>query len=1034
MLGTESPGAAGAAHPLLAMTNSVLALVRDLRLSPHVTSPVPAWLCGVAPLRLIWSNPAAAGLRGSQSLAAVAPGPISPRDPLAIDIARLSASLPVSGAARLERIRGLSAGIGRTMVCACSRLSFDEETAILMVAAEPAVFAMPLAERVRRAFADAEGAMAVFSRDGALLHASPDAAIRIGEITTLTAFGAYALAAEALRSGRAGGNTPIGAVEFERVGNGDNAVVLAILDAQPNASQAPSAEFRTNEGPGPIEPTTAKESPAAAPVMGNETAAAAEGEPPPAGAVERADAASAAVSPGPHRRHPIRFVWQIDTDGRFTLGSREFAQAVGAQELVQAGRTWNEVAAELGLDPDQRVERAIASRETWSGITVAWPVEGSEERLTVELSGVPVFDRDRAFRGYRGFGVCRNIAQLAAAMASPSGLPISASPPDRAAASSNIDVREAAGRPATESRPQLTLVPAAKNVVPFRSAAANERRPALSAVERTAFTEIGEALTSGLPESPETAVLKPDQTLAREEPPAPLADDAAVVPSALAPGGGAAQTAATAGSEAMTLDRLPIGVLVYRGSRLIHANRVLLDWTGHEDLGALTAAGGLDRIFAEPAAALDQSGETGQALAIITRTGAPLAVEGRLFSVSWGAETAFMLVLLQAGDRLVSFELAQRRAEADVRELRSILDTATDGVVVIERDGRIVSLNRSAEALFGYESRELVGGPFDKLFAPESQRAALDYLDGLSLNGVASVLNDGREVIGRVREGGLIPLFMTMGRIADGTDKFCAVFRDITQWKRAEEDLLNAKREAERASSAKSDFLAKISHEIRTPLNAIIGFSEVMMDERFGPVGNDRYRQYLKDIHASGGHLVSLLNDLLDLSKIEAGKLDLTFTSVDLTALLQQCVAIMQPQANRERIIIRTSLLPTLPAVVVDERSIRQIVLNLLSNSIKFTGAGGQVIVSTALTERGEAVLRVRDTGIGMSEQEIETALEPFRQLATSTRWGSGGTGLGLPLTKALVEANRATFAIKSAVNAGTLVEITFPATRVLAE
>jgi signal transduction histidine kinase len=296
------------------------------------------------------------------------------------------------------------------------------------------------------------------------------------------------------------------------------------------------------------------------------------------------------------------------------------------------------------------------------------------------------------------------------------------------------------------------------------------------------------------------------------------------------------------------------------------------------------------------------------------------------------------------------------------------------------------------------------------------------------------VLNDGREVIGRVREGGLIPLFMTMGRIADGTDKFCAVLRDITQWKRAEEDLLNAKREAERASSAKSDFLAKISHEIRTPLNAIIGFSEVMMDERFGPVGNERYRQYLKDIHASGGHLVSLLNDLLDLSKIEAGKLDLTFNSVDLTALLQQCVALMQPQANRERIIIRTSLLPTLPAVVVDERSIRQIVLNLLSNSIKFTGAGGQVIVSTALTDRGEAVLRVRDTGIGMSEKEIETALEPFRQLATSTRWGSGGTGLGLPLTKALVEANRATFTIKSAVNAGTLVEITFPATRVLAE
>jgi signal transduction histidine kinase len=137
----------------------------------------------------------------------------------------------------------------------------------------------------------------------------------------------------------------------------------------------------------------------------------------------------------------------------------------------------------------------------------------------------------------------------------------------------------------------------------------------------------------------------------------------------------------------------------------------------------------------------------------------------------------------------------------------------------------------------------------------------------------------------------------------------------------------------------------------------------------------------------------------------------------------------MQPQANRERIIIRTSLSPGLAPVTVDARSIRQIVLNLLSNSIKFTGAGGQVIVSTARTERGEAVLRVRDTGSGMSEKDIATALEPFAQVAASPR-GTAGTGLGLPLTRALAEANRATFAIKSAVNAETLVEITFPANR----
>ena len=206
------------------------------------------------------------------------------------------------------------------------------------------------------------------------------------------------------------------------------------------------------------------------------------------------------------------------------------------------------------------------------------------------------------------------------------------------------------------------------------------------------------------------------------------------------------------------------------------------------------------------------------------------------------------------------------------------------------------------------------------------------------------------------------------------------------------------------------------------------------MAEQFGAIGNDRYREYLKDIHGSGEHLVSLINDLLDLSKIEAGKLEMVFANVNLNQLVQQCVALMQPQANQQRIIIRSSLSQTLPPVEADARSVRQIVLNLLSNSIKFTGAGGQVIISTAFTDRGDAVLRVRDTGAGMTDKEIETAMEPFRQLATSTRWGSGGTGLGLPLTKALAEANRASFTIKSAVDTGTLVEIAFPGTRVAAE
>ena len=274
---------------------------------------------------------------------------------------------------------------------------------------------------------------------------------------------------------------------------------------------------------------------------------------------------------------------------------------------------------------------------------------------------------------------------------------------------------------------------------------------------------------------------------------------------------------------------------------------------------------------------------------------------------------------------------------------------------------------------------------------------------------------------------------MTLGRIAvGGEQKFCAVLRDLTPWKKIEREIETARKDAEHASALKSDFLAKVSHEIRTPLNAILGFAEVIMEERFGPIGNERYKDYLKDIHSSGVHVMSLVNDLLDLSKIEAGKLELTFGSVDANRIVSECISLMQPQANRARVIIRSSLAQRLPNIVADERSLRQIVLNLLSNAVKFNEAGGQVIVSTALTDAGHAVIRIRDTGIGMSDSELQVAMEPFRQIATARR--AGGTGLGLPLTKALVEANRASFTIKSKQNDGTLIEVAFPPTRVLAE
>jgi signal transduction histidine kinase len=234
----------------------------------------------------------------------------------------------------------------------------------------------------------------------------------------------------------------------------------------------------------------------------------------------------------------------------------------------------------------------------------------------------------------------------------------------------------------------------------------------------------------------------------------------------------------------------------------------------------------------------------------------------------------------------------------------------------------------------------------------------------------------------------------------------------------------------DRAASAarRLEFLAKVSHEVRTPLNSIIGFAELMLGERLGPIGNQRYKGYVEDIHQSGLYALSLLNDLLDISKIEAGKFELNFTAVDVPELVEDCVASLQPLAKRARIVLRTSLAHDLPAVVADPRRLKQILLNLLTNAVKFTKEGGQVIVSGSIIE-SELRLRVSDNGVGMTKDEITFAMQPFNQLDTAPRKQSG-TGLGLPVTKALVDANRARLVLTSEPGVGTSADVIFPADR----
>jgi PAS domain S-box-containing protein len=972
---------------------------------------IPAWLWSADATRILWGNPAAAAIFNASSSRALTGHTIDPKGSAALQIARLAGTLPHGAVPRLERLRGFGGRMGGALMCGCSRLLLADGTpAILVVATEAVGKRLSLADQAQRLLAGDDEPLALFESNGALLHATPEARVRLGGAESLAVLGAATLAATALAAGRAEGEHGNGRILIERVGSGASTALLIAFRSAAEATapvKAPPAGYASQEA----QPTRP---------MSDRTVALQPATPAPSEAAPVVPPLQpAAAIATPERRQPLRFVWQMDNDGRFTLGSDEFKALIGPQTAAALGQPWSDMATALGLDPEGQVSRAFASRETWSGITVAFPIDGMDTRLAVEMSGLPVFDRDRNFRGYRGFGICREVGRI-----------------------NELARMRRAGPPAAarieppvfrDERPAPAPVPPPMNVVSFPTSTPVESVPTLTPVERRAFSELATRLTARLrgPKDKPEPVEEAAPTNAEKS-----SERRTAQPAEPRPQRTAAPTLAA--DQRPILDRLPIGVLVYRLDKLIYANRAFLDWTGYDQLHALEEAGGLDALFVEPSNTNPGENNGAQSLTIATNQGDQVPVEARLFTSPWEGESALVLMLTGLGtngssdDRQKTFESALRHAKAEVSEVRDILDAAADGVIVLDQNAHVQSVNRGAEKLFGYQSSELTDLPFMSLFAPESQHDVDEFVGsaGKPRNGNQ---RRGRDVIGRRREGGLIPLFMTLARIDDG-DRLCAIFRDMTFWKKTEGELLNAKRQAEKASSAKSDFLAKISHEIRTPLNAIIGFSEVMTQERFGPIGNERYRQYLKDIHTSGGHLVSLLNDLLDLSKIEAGKLELNFSSVDLNELTQQSVALMQPQADRERIIIRTSLGPTLPAVTADVRSVRQILLNLLSNSIKFSGVGGQVIVSTARSDAGDVVLRVRDTGVGMSEQDIAVAMEPFRQLATSARWGSGGTGLGLPLTKALAEANRASFKIKSAVNTGTLVEVAFPGGRVAAE
>jgi signal transduction histidine kinase len=253
-----------------------------------------------------------------------------------------------------------------------------------------------------------------------------------------------------------------------------------------------------------------------------------------------------------------------------------------------------------------------------------------------------------------------------------------------------------------------------------------------------------------------------------------------------------------------------------------------------------------------------------------------------------------------------------------------------------------------------------------------------------------------------------------------------SVYADVTEIRAGEHRLLQAHRQAEAANRSKSEFLANMSHELRTPLNAIIGFTEIIAHELFGPVGNERYLEYIKDVHSSSLHLLSIINDVLDMSKIEAGKLELAKQPVILQEILGDVIRLMHTRAGSRGIDLVCRWLDDPFVIWADERALKQIFLNLLSNAVKFSEDGEPVFVRAVVGD-GAAIIDVEDRGIGMNKEEQERALLPFGQAKPSTSGNYGGTGLGLPITKGLVEAHGGSLSLTSRPGEGTLVRVRLP-------
>lgn len=410
--------------------------------------------------------------------------------------------------------------------------------------------------------------------------------------------------------------------------------------------------------------------------------------------------------------------------------------------------------------------------------------------------------------------------------------------------------------------------------------------------------------------------------------------------------------------------------------------------------------------------------------------GAEVTVESAIAPMSWQGRPATLVVAHDITER----KQAEEALRASELRMSRMLDITPEAVIAIDSDHRIELFNQAAEDVFGYSADEMVGQPLDVLLPADAKKSHHKFIGRFAKSSEPSRLMSRRgELVGVKKDGTEFPATASISKMELGGDMiFTAIFHDISNRKSAEMTMFAAMEEAKVANRAKSEFLANMSHEFRTPLNAIIGFSEVMTNETFGRIGNARYREYIQDIHYSAGHLRDLITDILDLSKVESGMDELYEENVDIPVLVNAILRLVRQRADEHGIDLSLEIVEELPALRADQRKLKQILVNLLSNAVKFTPSGGKVSLRAWCNESSGHVFQIIDTGIGIASDDIPKVLTQFGQADGAFNRKKEGTGLGLPLTKSLIELHGGSFDLQSEIGLGTTVTARFPARRIV--